>query len=365
MPMSASIAETYVETVHGARLRLPTAAYHLLAQGGLPMPDSQYQIPSVQTLALRMLVSAFPWSEAARARRRQREASATPPLPVLPGSSVLLPSRGETFVRDSGGDGPTLLLLHGWVVSADLNWIQCYEPLVAAGYRVVALDHQGHGRGIRTPAPFRLLDCAADAAAVVEQLECGPVIAVGYSMGGPITQLLARDHGQLLDGIVLCATAREWQDPELRHAWRTMGVLRVMLGLASPGFWRSLIDIWRMPADESIDWVLAELSRGSPVDIAEAGRELGRFDSRAWLSEIETPAAVLVTSRDRTVLPRRQRELAQQLNAPTVEVAADHFAPGQPESGFADALLAAIAALRAGTPDVKASNRLGAILSGG
>jgi 3-oxoadipate enol-lactonase len=283
---------------------------------------------------------------------------------VLPGSALVLPGRGETFVRDSGGDGPTLLLLHGWVVSADLNWIRCYEPLVANGYRVVTLDHRGHGRGIRSPAQFRLADCAEDAAAVIEQLECGPVIAVGYSMGGPITQLLARDHGRQLDGIVLCATAREWQDPELRRAWRTMGLLRVMLGLAAPGFWRSLIEIWGMPADESIDWVLAELSRGSPVDLAEAGRELGRFDSRPWLGEIETPAAVLVTSRDRTVLPRHQRELARQLNAPTVELAADHFAPGQPENGFAEALLEAIAALQARTPGARGSDQLRAIPGG-
>jgi 3-oxoadipate enol-lactonase len=319
----------------------------------------------VQTLALRMLASAFPWTEAGRARRRQREVPATPPLPVPPGSSLLLPGRGETFVRDSGGDGPTLMLLHGWVVSADLNWIRCYEPLVAAGYRVVALDHRGHGRGIRTPAPFRLRDCAADAAAALEQLGCGPAIVVGYSMGGPITQLLAREHRRHVAGIVLCATASEWQDPELRHAWRTMGLLRVLLGLASPGFWRALIEIWGMPADESIDWVFAELSRGSPVDIAEAGRELGRFDSRPWLGQIETPAAVLVTARDRTVLPRRQRELAQQLHAPTVDVAADHFAPGQPESGFAGALLEAIAAVRALTPDAKGSDHARAIASRG
>ena len=134
------------------------------------MADVEYQIPHFHELALRTVTAAFPWSGAGRARRRLREASVEPPLPVLAGSTLLLPGRGETFVRDSGGQGPTLLLLHGWVVSADLNWIRCYEPLVAAGYRVVAIDHRGHGRGIRSPAPFRLRDCAADAAAVVEQL---------------------------------------------------------------------------------------------------------------------------------------------------------------------------------------------------
>jgi pimeloyl-ACP methyl ester carboxylesterase len=319
------------------------------------MTDVEYQIPRLERLLPRMLASALPRSRAGRARiRLLREASVEPPLPVPPGSTVLLPGRGETFVRDSGGGGPTLLLLHGWLVTADLNWIRCYEPLVAAGYRVVAIDHRGHGRGIRSPAPFRLLDCAADAAAVVEQLDCGPVIAVGYSMGGPITQLLAREHRECLRGIVLCATSREWQDPEVRRVWRTMGLLRLMLGLAAPGLWRTLVEISGIPADDSIAWVLAEISRGNPTDLAEAGRELGRFDSRPWLGDVSAPAAVVVTSRDRSVLPRHQRALARQLDAPTVEVAADHLAPGEADSGFPDALLQAIAAVSAREPQVGA-----------
>jgi pimeloyl-ACP methyl ester carboxylesterase len=321
------------------------------------MTDVEYQIPRLEMLVLRTVASTLPWSKAGRARRRLREASVEPPLPVLPGSTVVLPGRGETFVRDSGGRGPTLLLLHGWVVTADLNWIRCYEPLAAAGYRVVAIDHRGHGRGIRSPAPFRLVDCAADAAAVVEQLGCGPVIAVGYSMGGPIAQLLARDHGEHLSGIVLAATSRQWQDPELRRAWRTMGLLRLMLGIAAPGFWRTLIEVSGMPIGESIAWALAEMSRGSPADIAEAGRELGRFDSRPWLADIAAPAAVVVTSRDRSVPPRNQRELAQQLDAPTVEVAADHLAPSEPDGSFPDALLEAIATLRARPSNVSESDQ--------
>ena len=39
------------------------------------------------------------------------------------------------------------MLLHGWMVSADLNWCGAYGELAAAGYRVLAIDHRGHGRG--------------------------------------------------------------------------------------------------------------------------------------------------------------------------------------------------------------------------
>ena len=90
---------------------------------------------------------------------------------------------------------------------------------------MLAIDHRGHGRGLRPLAPFRLVDCAADAAAALRQLELAPALVVGYSMGGAIAQLIARDHPDVASGIVLSGTAQHWQDPQTRRTWRAMGVL--------------------------------------------------------------------------------------------------------------------------------------------
>ena len=59
-----------------------------------------------------------------------------------PGGEVHLPGLGKMRIRDSGppegdADAPTVLLLHGWTVSADLNWCRTYGPL-ARRARVVA-----------------------------------------------------------------------------------------------------------------------------------------------------------------------------------------------------------------------------------
>jgi 3-oxoadipate enol-lactonase len=86
-----------------------------------------------------------------------------------PARTVLVPGRGDFFMRDTGGDGPAVLLLQRWMVSADLNWYSANGPLADAGYRVLAIDHRGHARGIRALAPFRLTDCADDAAAVLRR----------------------------------------------------------------------------------------------------------------------------------------------------------------------------------------------------
>src|SRR3954470_13108295 len=131
------------------------------------------------------------------------------PGPDLPlGRRVDLPGRGTTFVREVAGPegAPTVLLLHGLLASGGLNWFQAFAPM-SEHFRVVALDHRGHARGLRTRSRFRLADCADDAAALIEALGTGPVIAVGYSMGGPIAQLLWKRHPELVAGLVLCATS--------------------------------------------------------------------------------------------------------------------------------------------------------------
>jgi 3-oxoadipate enol-lactonase len=235
-----------------------------------------------------------------------------------------VPKLGELFIRDTGGDGPPVLLLHGWMFPSDLNWFRTYKPLADAGYRVLALDHRGHGRGLRAAEPFTLAGCAADAAALVRELGCGPVIAVGYSMGGPVASLMARDHPDTVAALVLCATAREWKDPRMRALWGGMGVLRLVLGAFPHQSWRWGLRRAGFPDSPITSWVAAELSRGSARDLAEAGRELGRFDSRTWIKQIRVPSAVVVTTRDSAVPPRKQYELAESLGAPTFEIDCDH-----------------------------------------
>jgi pimeloyl-ACP methyl ester carboxylesterase len=183
-----------------------------------------------------------------------------PPVALPPGRLVAIPGRGELFVRDTGGEGPPLLLLHGWLLSADVNWWPMYEPLRAAGWRVLAPDHRGHGRGLRSPAPFRLADCAADAAALLAAVASEPAVAVGYSLGGPVAQLLLREHPEALRGLVFCATALDWQDAYLRVVWASMGLLRLALGLAPTLAWDVLLRLDAVPAGPQRRWLAAELS---------------------------------------------------------------------------------------------------------
>jgi len=280
-----------------------------------------------------------------RARRAPPSRAPEPPEELPPGRVVHLRGLGELFVRDSGGSGVPVLLLHGWMFPADLNWFRCYKPLLDAGYRVVALDHRGHGRGLRSYEDFSLERCAGDAAALVEHLDCGPVLAVGYSMGGPIAQLMARHHPEQVRGLVLCATSREWRSPRLRLFWNAMAALRLVLNLFPYSAWRRALRAAGFPDSATTSWVTAELTRGSGRDIAEAGRELGRFDSRRWVGSLSVPAAVVLTRRDTAVPPAKQAALAADLGAPIFESDGDHAVVTARPEAFVPALLSAVASV--------------------
>jgi 3-oxoadipate enol-lactonase len=278
-----------------------------------------------------------------------------PDLP--PGRVIELTGRGRTWVYDSGPvpgrDRPALLLLHGWTSTGALNWHRCF-PALASEYRVVILDHRGHGRGVRSRVPFRLEDCADDAAALVASLGLGRVTAVGYSMGGPVAQLLWKRHPDLVDGLVLCATAARFAArQELGGPLGTLSFGASMALSLLPEVLRrqgmSLASRNWVANREIPSWAIAEWELNEPGALIQAGLALGRFDSTEWVGAIDVPTAVVVTTLDTIVSPRRQWGLARAIpGAVAYPVQGDHRACVEQTRLFIPALMAACRAAQTG-----------------
>jgi len=239
-------------------------------------------------------------------------------LNLPPGRHVELPGRGRTFVREVEGPpgASTLLLLHGWTATSDLNWFGCYEAL-GRQYHVVALDQRGHGRGLHSRKPFRLVDCADDAAALVRELGLGPVIVVGYSMGGLVAQLVWQRQRDVVDGLVLCATSRMFiRSFKERRRFILLGAAAVASRVLPRGMTAETIArvvSARSTAGPFEGWAADELRRHDWTAVLEAGRALGHFDSRPWIGGVDVPTAVVAPMRDTMVSPRRQLALARSI----------------------------------------------------
>ena len=272
-------------------------------------------------------------------RPRMEEAPVPPPLP--PGAIYLLPGRGETFARVTREPaGPTpVLLLHGWTASADTNWFPLYQDLDGAR-PLVALDHRGHGRGMRPEEPFTLEACADDAAALLQELGIPKAIVAGYSMGGPISLHFWHRHPEMTAGLVLGATALEWRATLLeRLTWRFLALFDLAMRVGSAE--RFNARVLREEIDQNPDmepyraWLSGEMRRGAPTDITAAGRALSLYDARPFASAGDVPTAVVLTTRDRLVRPQKQRQLAATTRGRIVPVHGDHDLPIADPKGFA------------------------------
>jgi 3-oxoadipate enol-lactonase len=245
------------------------------------------------------------------------DAPGGPPIPL--GRRVELPGRGTTFVREVEGPpgAPVVLLLHGLVASGGLNWFQCFDAL-AEHFRVIAIDHRGHGRGLRSRKRFRLADCADDAAALLDVLGVDQAICVGYSMGGPIAQLLWHRHPDKVGGLVFCATSNRFV-PGVRERLAFVTTVSALAGTTRVGQWATRLPVSlvqrRIPRsvrarpDSLRRWAAAEMRRHDPRVITEALAATTNFDSRKWLHQVDVPTTLVVTAEDRAVPAQEQLRL--------------------------------------------------------
>jgi 3-oxoadipate enol-lactonase len=256
---------------------------------------------------------------------------------VPAGTPVELAGRGTVLAYDVPGPpgAPTLVLLHGLGATGTLNWFPSFGPL-SERFRVVAMDLRGHGHGLKAGARYRLADCADDAIALMDALGIDRCVPVGYSLGGPVSQLMWYRHRDRVEGLVLCATSRNFRGhPVEQWGFRGLAGLVIALRLADTLPWPKRAEPVATPAPEPevLDgmrlpqWAFDELRRCDPVAMIGAVSAIGRFSSHEWVGNIDVPTAVVVTLRDRFVSAARQLKLAQAIPGATIHpVDSDHAA---------------------------------------
>jgi pimeloyl-ACP methyl ester carboxylesterase len=257
----------------------------------------------------------------------------TPILP--PGRLMVLPGRGTTFVRVMQGPAGSLpvMLLHGWTLTADLNFHAVYDVL-SREHTVIALDCRSHGRGIRAPGGFRVQDSVDDAIAVLDQLDVPQAIICGYSLGGVTAIATALRHPDRVAAVVPQACALRYKSG--RREVAVFHLLRILRPLARLGIGATLsARMWVDTAQRNPHvaaqwlWLREELALMNPYDMTDVLTDVFRQDLAAELAAggLDVPAAFVVLNRDRLCRPSLQRRAAEAINARTFTIDADHDVP--------------------------------------
>ena len=112
----------------------------------------------------------------------------------------------DLYVKE-WGDGPPVVLIHGWPLSAD-SWDYQMQALADAGFRAIAYDRRGFGRSDQPGDGYDYDTLADDLADVLEAFDAtDDVTLVGFSMGGgEVARYMSRHGGAGVSRVALISS---------------------------------------------------------------------------------------------------------------------------------------------------------------
>lgn len=247
-------------------------------------------------------------------------AEGPPPLP--PGREITIERAGVQLWFWTAGTGPAVLLLHGGMGNAT-NFGHQAPALLAAGFRVVAMDSRGHGRSSWDGGDFSYAEMAQDALAGLDALGIERVAVVGWSDGAVTGLELARAAPERVAGVFYFAC-----NVDASGSWPFEMTPTIGNCLA-----RHQADYAALsPAPEHFEAMSARLQamQASQPDY-----------SAADLAAIAVPVTVAVAEMDEFIRPEHGAYIARTIpGAWLVEMAdVSHFAPVQRPEVFNAAVL--------------------------
>ncbi|MGW4637753.1 alpha/beta fold hydrolase [Sphaerisporangium sp. NPDC004334] len=218
-----------------------------------------------------------------------------------------LETEGGRLAYEVSGEGALVVLAHG--MGDGRRAYRLLAPrLVAAGYRVAAVDLRGHGESSTGWPSYTRTDVAADLVALIRHLG-GPAVLVGHSFSGGAATIAAAQHPELVRAVVEIGPFTRAQKMDFggllrdRRHRKGMALLMATATLRSVKFWRRYLD-HAYPGTRPADYE-AYMS-----DLATALRRPGRMavvskmgmskptDAGAELPKLAVPALVVMGTLD-------------------------------------------------------------------
>ncbi len=241
------------------------------------------------------------------------------------------------------GEGPALLLLHGFTGSS-ATWAPFLDTW--RGFTTIVVDLPGHGASDcpANPSRYRMERCVEDLVAVMDRLGVERTAALGYSMGGRVALHLALAAPERLSALVLESASPGIDDPAARQA-RHDSDEALAQSIERDGM-EAFVSRWEaLPLFASQAQLTAavqeELRRqrlsNNPVGLANSLRGMGAGQQNPlWrrLGETNVPALVIAGQLDEkySVLARRMAAIMPDARAELVAGAGHAVHLEQPEA---------------------------------
>ena len=242
--------------------------------------------------------------------------------------------------HETHGSGDTVLLIHGLGSSSD-DWSPQVEAL-SSRFSVLTYDVRGHGRSSKPGGAYSVRQFAADAAALIERLDLGPVHVVGLSMGGMIGFQLAADRPELVRSLVIVNSGPEMV---LRH-WRDRFAIlqrRMIVRVMGMRAWGGVLANRLLPKREHAALRTVFVDRWARNDKAAYLRALSAlvgWTVTARLPDIACPVLVVAADQDYTPVAWKEHYTALMPNASLAVISdARHMLPIERPTEFNDVLI--------------------------
>jgi pimeloyl-ACP methyl ester carboxylesterase len=132
---------------------------------------------------------------------------------------AILDREGVQIYYEIHGNGPALLLTHGYSSSADM-WAGQVAPL-ARHFQVITWDMRGHGRSSypEEPSAYSEAQTVADMAALLDTVGGPPAVIGGLSLGGYMSLAFHLAHPDRTRALLVIDTGPGFKNDEARDGW--------------------------------------------------------------------------------------------------------------------------------------------------
>jgi len=250
--------------------------------------------------------------------------------PSRPGEMARDGAADVALAADVRGDGPALLLIHGFPLDRSL-WT--HQVATLKGWRRIAPDLRGCGVLDTPEDDYSMVRYADDLVHLLDRLQVEKAVVAGLSMGGYIAFELLRRHRQRVSGLILVDTRADADTAEARATREALMKVAHDEGLGAVGermLPRLLGRTTQRTQPHLVPQVREMVRRWSVAGIVGAlGAMRDRPDSTPLLQTIDVPTLVVVGEEDELTPPALSRAMTSAIPsaAMTTIAAAGHLSP--------------------------------------